>query len=186
MLAAAFFIQRSDDDGSDEASTTSTTEDESSDEDRRPTSTTTSSTTTTAPGAGGLPSPGGVSPPAGNPGGSSGGGSAPAPPPAPSGPPPVITSFTTPENIDCHNGMDQMFTASWTTTNAAQVTISIDGALFQTYPATSSESLPFNCHSPHTFTLTAHGHDGQTAHQSITLQPRNVPGAEPEDDPLDK
>jgi hypothetical protein len=184
LLAAAFFIQRSDDDGSEEASTTSTTEEEPDDDERRPTSTSTSSSTTAASGPGGAPSPGGVAPPAG--GTNSGGGAAPSPPPAPSGPPPVITSFTTPENIDCHNGMDQMFTASWTTTNAAQATISIDGSLFGTFPASSTESLPFNCHSPHTYTLTAHGHDGQTAHQNITLHPRNVPGAAPEDDPLDQ
>jgi hypothetical protein len=83
--------------------------------------------------------------------------------------------------------MDQMFTASWTTTNAAQVTISIDGpGVYKTYPANTSDSLPFNCSSSHTFLLTAHGHDGQTASQSITLQPRNVPGAAPEDDPLDQ
>jgi len=31
----------------------------------------------------------------------------------PSGPAPAITSFVTPDSIDCHNGNSQMFSASW-------------------------------------------------------------------------
>lgn len=93
----------------------------------------------------------------------------------PSGPKPTIDSFTTPEDIDCHNGSFQTFSASWTTTNATEVTISIDGpGVYATYPADGDTSLPFNCSSPHTFLLTARGQDGQTATRSITLQPRNV------------
>jgi hypothetical protein len=106
-------------------------------------------------------------------GGGSGGG-APAPQ-APSAPAPVITSFSTPESIDCHNGNSQTFTASWSTTNATKVTISIDGpGVYKTYGPTGSDSLPFNCSTPHTFLLTAYGHDGSTVSKSITLQPRNV------------
>jgi hypothetical protein len=94
---------------------------------------------------------------------------------APSGPAPAITSFTTPENIDCHNGNFQMFTASWATTNATKVTISIDGpGVFQTFGPSGSTSLPFSCSSAHTFLLTAYGQNGKTATKSITLQPRNV------------
>ena len=103
---------------------------------------------------------------------------APAPPtttPKPAAPAPVITSFTTPENIDCHNGNSQTFTASWTTTNATKVTISIDGpGVYKTYPANGSDSLPYNCSSAHTFKLTAYGQDGKTVSKTITLQPRNV------------
>ena len=95
--------------------------------------------------------------------------------PAPSAPAPVITSFTTPENIDCHNGNFQNFSASWTTQHADHVTISIDGpGIYATYGANADTSLPFNCSSAHSFTLTAVGSDGQTTSQTITLQPRNV------------
>ena len=94
---------------------------------------------------------------------------------APSGPAPTINSFVTPDNIDCHNGNSQNFSASWTTTNAVKTTISIDGSgVYKTYGANGSDSLPFNCSSSHTFLLTAYGQDGRTATRSITLQPRNV------------
>jgi hypothetical protein len=91
-------------------------------------------------------------------------------------PAPVISSFNTPENIDCHNGNLQNFSASWTTTNAVKTTISIDGAgTYATYGANEAEvTLPFNCSSGHTFLLKAYGQDGQTVSRSITLQPRNV------------
>ena len=103
----------------------------------------------------------------------------------PSGPKPSIDSFTTPENIDCHNGNFQNFTATWTTTNATEVTISIDGpGVYATYPADGETSLPFNCSSSHTFLLTARGQDGQTATRSITLQPRNVQAQGSDEDAL--
>lgn len=108
-------------------------------------------------------------------GSSSGGAPAPQAPSAPSAPAPVITSFMTPENIDCHNGNSQTFTASWSTSNAVKVTISIDGpGVYKTYGPTGSDSLPFDCSTPHSFLLTAYGHDGSTVTKSITLQPRNV------------
>ena len=106
---------------------------------------------------------------AGSPGG------APTPQPAPTAPTPVITSFETPESIDCHNGDFQMFTASWSTANAVKVTISIDGpGVYKTYGPTGSDSLPFSCSTPHTFLLTAYAHDGSSVSHSITLHPRNV------------
>lgn len=115
-------------------------------------------------GSGGQSSGGGQS----NPGGSSGGG-------APSAPAPVIVSFNTPENIDCHNGNFQMFTASWSTSHATKVTISIDGpGVYDTYPANGETSLPFSCSSSHSFKLTAHGANGQTVSKTVTLDPRNV------------
>jgi len=131
-------------------------------------------------------------------GGSSGGGSgqgngapAPAAPSHPSAPAPVINSFHTPDDIDCHNGDFQTFSASWSAANAEKVTISIDGpGIYKTYPATGSDSLPFNCSSAHTFLLTAYGHNGQKATRSITLQPRNVqtnpaPTDDDQQDPAD-
>jgi len=99
----------------------------------------------------------------------------PQPNPAPSGPAPVISSFTTPDNIDCHNGNFQNFSASWTTQNAVKVTISIDGpGVYAAYGPNADTSLPFNCSSSHSFLLTAFGADGRTVTKSITLQPRNV------------
>ena len=95
--------------------------------------------------------------------------------PAPSAPAPVIASFTTPDNIDCHNGNFQMFSASWTTQNAVKTTISIDGpGIYKTYGPNDSDSLPFNCSSSHSFLLTAFGADGHSVSRTITLQPRNV------------
>ncbi len=94
---------------------------------------------------------------------------------ATTGTPPTIYSFTTPDNIDCHNGNLQNFTASWTTQNATKVTISIDGpGVYNTYGPNDSTSLPFNCSSSHTFLLTAFSAGGKTTTKSITLQPRNV------------
>ena len=96
-------------------------------------------------------------------------------PAAPAAPAPVITSFNTPENINCHNGNFQMFSASWSTTNAVKTTISIDGAgVYKTYGPNASDSLPFTCTSAHSFKLTAIGHDGKQVSKTITLQPRNV------------
>lgn len=100
----------------------------------------------------------------------------PTPPAKPSAPAATITSFVTPENIDCHNGNFKQFSASFTTTNAVKTTISIDGpGIYKTYGPNETEiDLPFNCSSPHTFLLTAFNQDGKTVTKSITLQPRNV------------
>ena len=100
---------------------------------------------------------------------------APQPAPRPGTPLPVITSFWTPDSIDCHNGMNQTFSTNWTTTGATKVTISIDGpGIYKTYPANGSESLSFQCTSSHSFLLTAYGQNGKTATKMVTLQPRNV------------
>jgi hypothetical protein len=133
------------------------------------------------------PAPVPVGSPSPAPSGGSNGGSNGAPttpqPPAPTAPAPVITSFTTPESIDCHNGDFQTFSASWTTTNATKTMISIDGpGGYKTYGPNASDSLPFNCSSAHTFLLTATGHDGTTVTRSITLQPRNVQTPDAGDD----
>jgi hypothetical protein len=128
--------------------------------------------TSVAAAGGGSASGGGGSSSGGQSGGGSGSGSGQSAAPAP-----VINSFETPESIDCHNGNFQMFTATWTTTNATKTTISIDGGgVYKTYGPDDEASLPFNCSSPHTFVLTAIGADGKTASRSVTLQPRNVQG----------
>jgi hypothetical protein len=133
------------------------------------TTTTVAATTVTQGGSGS----GGGGQSSGQSGGQSGGTQ------APSGPTPVINSFETPDSIDCHNDNFQMFTASWTTTNATKTTISIDGqGVYKTYGANDEASLPFNCSSSHTFLLTAYGSGGKTATRSVTLQPRNVQGTD--------
>ena len=100
-------------------------------------------------------------------------------------PKPVITAFNAPENIDCHNGNFQQFSASWTTKNATKVTISIDGpGIYDEYPANGDTSLPFNCSTSHTFLLTAYGTNGAKATRTITLEPRNAqPSPNEQDEP---
>jgi hypothetical protein len=141
--------------------------------------TTVAASDTSAPASAGSSSggssSGGSSSNGGSSGGSGGGGS--------STPAPVINSFATPESIDCHNGMFQEFTASWSTTNATRVTISIDGpGIYAEYGPSGETSLPFNCNSSHTFLLTAYNQDGTKATKQITLQPRNVQGPSEETD----
>lgn len=120
-------------------------------------------------GSGGSAKPGG----SGSGGtGNSGGGKAAA---APS-----IKSFSTPENIDCHNGNLQHFSAKWSTANAEKVTISIDGSgIYDTYGPNGETSLPFNCSSSHTFLLKAYSSDAKSVSKSVTLKPRNVPSQGP-------
>jgi hypothetical protein len=137
-------------------------------DDEASTTTTSTTTTTVASQQGGGGSGGGGQ----SSGGQSGGGA--------TGPTPTINSFTTPENIDCHNGNNQTFSASWSTANAVRVSISGGGS---NLPPSGDTSLPFNCSSAHTFTLTAYGSGGKTATKSITLQPRNV--QPPEDNTTD-
>lgn len=112
--------------------------------------------------------------------GKSGGSGAANPGGGKSAPAPSIKSFSTPENIDCHNGNLQYFSAKWSTSNAVKVTISIDGSgIYDTYGPSGEASLPFNCSSPHTFVLKAYGSDGKSVSKSVTLKPRNVQPAEP-------
>jgi hypothetical protein len=107
--------------------------------------------------------------------GQSNGGGGAQTPGAPTGPTPTIVTFHTPDTIDCHNTDSPMFSASWTTTNATKTTISIDGpGIYKTYGANADESLPFNCSSSHSFTLTAFGAGGKTVTRKITLKPVNV------------
>jgi hypothetical protein len=138
----------------------------SSDDSSKATDTTTTSTTAPSQSSSGGQSSSGQSSSGGQ---SSGQGSG-----TPAGPPPTVVSFTTPDSIDCHNGNQQNFSASWQTTNATKVTIASDGAVVGTYAANGDTSLPFDCSSSHTFVLTAYSSDGQTASRSVTLEPRNV------------
>jgi hypothetical protein len=106
--------------------------------------------------------------------GGSGQGGAPQPQGQPSSPAPTLV-LEHPESIDCHNGMFQQFTLGWSTTGAVRVTVSIDGpGVYQEYAPNASDTLPFNCSSPHTFLVRAYAEDGQVTEKSVTLYPRNV------------
>ncbi len=95
---------------------------------------------------------------------------------------PKILEFTTPDDINCHNGNFQQFTARWRTEGATKVTISIDGpGEYDTYGPNGEADLPFSCSTPHTFLLTAYAANGQTATKLVTLQPRDVVPADPDD-----
>jgi hypothetical protein len=106
-------------------------------------------------------------------GGSGGGGG------GPTGPQPSIVSFDTlsgNDDVDCHNGNSQNFTATWDTTDAVRVAITSGG---DNLPPDGETSLPFECLSaPHTYTLTAYGSGGHTSTRSLTLPARNVQGQE--------
>jgi hypothetical protein len=110
-------------------------------------------------------------------GGSGGGGG------GPTGPQPSIVSFDTlsgNDDVDCHNGNSQNFSATWDTTDAVRVAITGGG---DNLPPDGETSLPFDCLSaPHTYTLTAYGSGGHTATQSLTLPARNVQGQEQPDE----
>jgi hypothetical protein len=126
----------------------------------------TATTSTLAPVTNGGGSGGGGN---SNGGQSSGGGG------GPTGPQPTIASFTTlsgNQDVDCHNGNSQNFSATWDTTDAVRVAISGGDS---NLPPDGETSLPFECLSaPHTYTLTAYGSGGKTATRSLTLPARNV------------
>ena len=82
---------------------------------------------------------------------------------------------TPPRTSTATTGTLSSSSASWTTTNATKVTISIDGpGIYDEYPANGDTSLPFNCSTSHTFLLTAYGTNGAKATRTITLEPRNA------------
>ena len=128
---------------------------------------TTTTTTALAPSGDGGSS--GGSSGSGGSGGSGGGGG------GPTGPQPSIVSFATlsgNDDVDCHNGNSQNFSATWDTTEAVRVAITGGG---DNLPPDGETSLAFNClTAPHTYTLTAYGSGGRTATQSLTLPARNV------------
>jgi hypothetical protein len=83
-------------------------------------------------------------------------------------------SFTVPGEVDCASGTLQELTAGWATTDAGEVTIAIDGIVYDTYPPDGTARLPFSCASARTFVLTAVGDGGRTAARSATVRPVNA------------
>jgi hypothetical protein len=92
---------------------------------------------------------------------------------------PVITTFSSnpASTVSCPNTSDTVqVTLSWTTTNASGVSITIDGGATQSFAASGSAALPFNCGgNAHSYALTAHGANNQNTSKTITLQRTSPP-----------
>jgi len=125
------------------------------------TSTSTSTTTTTAPSGGG--------------GGGGGGG--------PTNNAPVVNvSLNKPSTQSCTPSEDPNFptppvevTVSWSTTNATETVLSVDGpGAYGTYGPSASQGFSYGCgDATHTFTVTAKGPGGQTQ-QSVQFTINNT------------
>lgn len=114
--------------------------------------------------------------------GSSGGGQTATPPTTPSTAP-RITGLSVPKTISCYDnespaytGPSPTYTASWSTTNAVKVTISLDGpGIYDSYGPNGSTSLGFPCgDQPHTLLLTAFSASGETTTELRTIRPHHV------------
>ena len=83
---------------------------------------------------------------------------------------PVITLFTaTPSPAPCPSTSE--VSLNWTTQNAVNVDVSIDGpGKYATYGPSGPQLVPFSCgSSSHSYTLTARGASGQTVSQTIVV-----------------
>jgi hypothetical protein len=105
-------------------------------------------------------------------------GSAPTPagqqaPGQPAGPPQAVVSFTAPASLKCDKGQALAFVSlSWSTANAAAVSISIDGpAKFADGGPSGTTSLPFGCsEAQHTYILATDGASGPAATKSVVVK----------------
>lgn len=94
-------------------------------------------------------------------------------------PTPQLVSFSIPSQVDCNNPANQTpyIPVSWTTKNATEVTLAIDGpGLYKSYPgANGSDTVPFACAGPHTYTIVAKGPGGTTTKQvKVSAKPKVV------------
>jgi hypothetical protein len=80
-----------------------------------------------------------------------------------------ISSFNVPSTANCSG--PTTIGVSWSTSNANQVTLSIDGPVFKTYPGGSgADTVPFACNGlPHRYTLTAISSSGKQVTQTQTV-----------------
>jgi hypothetical protein len=81
-----------------------------------------------------------------------------------------IKSFNVPTTVPCSG--PTTIGVSWSTSNATQVVLSIDGSVpFKTYPGSSgADNLPFACNGqPHQYTITAKASNGAQATQTQTV-----------------
>lgn len=100
------------------------------------------------------------------------------PPVAPAAP---ALTVNAPVTVSCRFGGTPYLTVSWTAPGATSVDLAIDGpGLYRSYPSDAgSDSVPFACGGPHTYTVTAHGPGGDatkvvTIHATTVLVPPTV------------
>jgi hypothetical protein len=87
-----------------------------------------------------------------------------------------ISSFNVPSTVPCSG--PTTIGVSWTTTNATQVVLSIDGTVpYKTYSGpTGADTVPFACNgAPHRYTITAKSSTGGQATQTQTVTPITAP-----------
>ncbi len=92
----------------------------------------------------------------------------------------TIDSFNLPTTVNCSG--PTTIGVSWTTTNATQVVLSIDGSTpFRTYTgSTGADTVPFACNGAnHTYTLTAKSSSGSQTTQTQTVSQVSTPTTRP-------
>ncbi len=91
----------------------------------------------------------------------------------------TISSFNVPSTVNCSG--PTTIGASWSTTNATQVVLSVDGAPFKTYAGSSgADTIPFACNgASHSYTLTAKDASGAQATQTQTVTQISAPTTTP-------
>jgi hypothetical protein len=96
----------------------------------------------------------------------------------------TISAFNVPTTVPCSG--PTTIGVSWSTTNATQVILSIDGSVpFKTYPgATGADTVPFACNgAPHQYTITAKSNTGGQATQTQTVTPISTTTTTPKTTP---
>jgi hypothetical protein len=91
-----------------------------------------------------------------------------------------ISSFNVPSTVNCSG--PTTIGVSWSTTNATQVVLSIDGSVpYKTYTGpTGADTVPFACNgAPHRYTITAKSSTGGQATQTQTVTPISPPTTTP-------
>jgi cytoskeletal protein RodZ len=104
-----------------------------------------------------------------------------SPPTNPSSPTPTVNQITiNPNFIACYQGTSKDVTISWTTTNANQSTLSVDGpGIYGTYGPSASVQLSIGCEdTTHHYIVTAKGPGGQSSKNS-SLNVHVIPGPPP-------
>jgi cytoskeletal protein RodZ len=101
-----------------------------------------------------------------------------SPPTNPSSPTPTVNQINiNPNFIACYQGTSKTVTISWTSNNANQTTLSVDGpGLYGTYGPSASVQLGVGCDdTTHHYTVTAKGPGGQSSKNS-SLNVHVIPG----------
>jgi hypothetical protein len=96
----------------------------------------------------------------------------------------AISSFNVPSTVPCSG--PTTIGVSWSTTNATQVVLSIDGSVpYKTYTgATGADTVPFTCNgAPHQYTITAKSSTGGQATQTQTVTPISTTTTTPKTTP---